>query len=365
MTSILHYEAGKSLFGGAYQVAGLLERTQEAFAHELFCARGSAIAEAARPFARIHATPLGGELDPRPYFALKRLLRAERPALLHLHSRRGADLWGPLAARQTGTPFILTRRVDNLEPGPLLRWRCRGAAAVVAISEGIATALAKMGLPREAVEVIRSGVDTATYRPRANEGRLRAAFDLPANALTVGMIAQFIPRKGHADLVAASRSIIEAFPQTVFILFGKGEQWHDIQQAVKQQEVASSFRFPGFRDDLPSLLPELDLLVHPAHQEGLGVALLQASACGVPVVAGAAGGIPEIVRHEKTGLLVPPGKVAALALAVRQLLRDPDRRRAMGAAGRAFIEDEVSLDQTAAGNAALYRRVLGESAQKV
>ncbi len=363
MMNIAHFEAGKSLFGGAYQVAGLIARLQgEAFHHCLLAPRGSAIASAAAPWATVRETAHSGELDPRPYFALLRMLREQRPDLLHIHSRRGADIWGPIAARRCGVPFIVSRRVDSFEPAWWMRRKLAGASAVVGISERICEVTRQMGIPAATVRCIRSGVDTAVYQPRPDRAHLRQALGVPPEALTIGMIAQFIPRKGHRTLVEAAPAILEAFPQAVFVLFGKGRLRREIEAAVMRAGLSSAFRFPGFRDDMPLLLPSLDVVTHPAFKEGLGVAVLQASACGVPVVAGDSGGLPEIVLHDRTGFLVSPGDARSLARRILQLLGDTSLRRSMGQAARQWAVDALSLDATAAGNAALYRELTGKDA---
>jgi glycosyltransferase involved in cell wall biosynthesis len=125
--------------------------------------------------------------------------------------------------------------------------------------------------------------------------------------------------------------------------------------------LEASVQLPGFRDDLPALLPCLNLLVHPATMEGLGIILLQASASGLPVVASAAGGIPEAVVHQETGLLVPPGDPRALASAVSSLLADPARAHSMGQAGRRRIKSAFSVDRMVAGNLEVYQELLSES----
>lgn len=359
---IVHYESGKKLYGGAYQVVGLIERLQAGAHHHLFCAEGSAIAEAVGEGAIVHPVPIASDLDPRPYFALRRLLRREKPDLLHVHSRRGADFWGPMAARATGTPFLVSRRVDNREPAWLLRRKYRGARRIIGISEKICGVLCELGLPPEGITCVRSGVDVQRYQPRLKTGRLHREFKLHRDAVTVGMVSQFIPRKGHDDLVTAVQSLLSSHPEAVFLLFGQGGLREEIKARVASLGIASSFRFPGFRDDLPELLPELDLFVHPAHAEGLGVAILQASACGLAVVASQAGGIPEIVKDGETGYLFHPGSPSALATRLSQLLSDPVRRLAFGVAGRDFVVRECSLEATAAGNGAIYLEILRERA---
>ena len=118
-------------------------------------------------------------------------------------------------------------------------------------------------------------------------------------------------------------------------------------------------RLMGFVDDLPTVLGCLDLVVHPADMEGLGVALLQAAAARLPIIASRAGGMPEAVVHGESGLLIEPGDVPALAAALLRLLDDPKERARMGEAGRARVLADFSVDAMCAGNLAVYERVLG------
>jgi glycosyltransferase involved in cell wall biosynthesis len=131
-----------------------------------------------------------------------------------------------------------------------------------------------------------------------------------------------------------------------------------LQERIDRDGLAEHVRLVGYRDDLPKLLPCLDLLVHPATMEGLGVSLLQASAAGVAIVASDVGGIPEAVRDGVNGRLVPPADVPALAAAVLALLRDPVARARLGAAGRELVAREFSVAGMVAGNLAVYRELL-------
>jgi glycosyltransferase involved in cell wall biosynthesis len=117
--------------------------------------------------------------------------------------------------------------------------------------------------------------------------------------------------------------------------------------------------FTGFRHDLASWIGGLDMLVHPAEMEGLGVSLLQAAAAGVPVITSRAGGLPEAVQDGVTGILCPPGDVDALAAAIDRLAGDPALRRQYGEAGRQRILAEFSIGRMVDGNLALYHQVLG------
>jgi glycosyltransferase involved in cell wall biosynthesis len=361
---VLHVEGGRHLYGGALQVVFLMRGLAPmGVASVLACPEGSAIAGAAAAHARVRELPIGGDADLGLVGRLAALIRRERPDLVHLHSRRGVDVWGALAARRAGVPVVLSRRVDNPEWAPWARWKYRRVDRVVTISEGIRRVLLDEGVPPEQVVCVRSAVDTKAYAPGARldareRAWFRAEFGFGEGEFALGMAAQFIERKGHRTALEALPAIRRAHPRTRLLLFGQGPLVEPMRRLATERGLDDSVHFAGFRNDLARVLPQLDLLVHPAEMEGLGVALLQAAACGVPIVAGRAGGIPEIVRPGLNGELIEPGDVDGLALAVTQLLGDAGQRARCGAAGRALVEREFSIDAMVRGNLAVYREVL-------
>jgi hypothetical protein len=269
---VLHVESGRYLYGGALQVVFLLQGLAKRGGdeHVLACPRGSAIAAAARPHAtRVHELALGGDTDVGSLGRLRRLIRAERPDLVHLHSRRGSDLWGGLAARLEGVPAVLSRRVDNPEPRAWAALKYRLYRRVIAISHGIRAVLLAEGLAPERVVCVHSAVDTARYRPGcADPGWLRREFGLSADGAVLAMVAQFIPRKGHRVLLDALPAVWAAHPRTQVLLFGQGPEHAAIAAEVARRGFADRVRLPGFRDDLHQVLPCVDLVVHPAALEG-------------------------------------------------------------------------------------------------
>jgi glycosyltransferase involved in cell wall biosynthesis len=360
---VLHVEAGRHLYGGALQVVFLLRGLAARGVHSvLACPPGSAIAQAAAAHvARVAATPMKGDLDLAMIGRLRRLIRAERPDVVHLHGRRGADVWGGLAARWEGVPAVLSRRVDNPEPRFWAALKYRLYDRIITISQGIRTVLLAQGVPGERVVCVRSAVDTEQYRPTHEHlDWFRREFGVSDDELTLAMVAQFIARKGHRVLLEALPSIIARHPSIRVLLFGRGPEQAAIDRAVAARpELASRVVFAGFRDDLHRVLPCIDVLVHPASMEGLGVALLQAAACGVPIVAGRAGGIPEIVEPGVNGELFDPSDPAALANQVSRLLDSKDLRRRYGQAGRRHVEQAFSIDAMVEGNLTVYRDLAG------
>ncbi|NIR61614.1 MAG: glycosyltransferase, partial [Gammaproteobacteria bacterium] len=324
----------------------------------LVCPRGSAIAEAARGAAVVREVPMRGDADLAFIARLWRIIRRERPHLVHLHSRRGGDLLGGIAARLASVPAVVTRRVDNPEPRWWARVKYPLFAGVIVISEGIRRVLIDEGVDPDRIFTVPSAVAVDRHRPGCDRTWLRRTFEIEHGTRVLAMVAQFIERKGHRHLIAALPRIVRRHPNVRVLLLGKGPRESAVRDEAAAAGVADYLRFAGFRDDLERVFPCLEGLVHPAEMEGLGVALLQASAAGVPCVASAVGGIPEIVRDGETGWLVPPGDAAALAEATNALLDDREGARQRGIAARRHVESAFSIPVMVEGNLAVYRSVL-------
>ena len=356
---VLHVEGGRHLYGGARQVLYLLEGlAQRGVTSGLICRAGSEIATAAKPWAEVFPMPMKGDLDlaliPRIYFRTQQF----QADLLHLHSRIGADVMGGIAGRLAKVPVVHSRRVDNPEPAWHVWLKYRLHDRVIAISQGIGKVLLAAGLPRDKLRVVRSAVDFQAFGGPRERHILRERLGVPLEGPVIGVVAQLIPRKGHHFLLQALPSLKAEFPDLQVLFFGQGPEAANLRRQIDADGLGRQVRLCGFRDDLPELLPCLDLLVHPATLEGLGVSLLQASSAGVPVIASRVGGIPEAVRDGINGLLVPPGDVPALGAAIVRLLRDPDLARRLGRGGRVLMSAEFSIPAMVEGNLVVYRELL-------
>ncbi|NKF21656.1 glycosyltransferase family 4 protein [Solimonas marina] len=363
MLKVMHVEAGENFYGGARQVAFLVDGlARRGIANVVVCPRRSLTA---RRIAELPVTlreiPMAGDLDLPLLFRLRRLLRDEKPDLLHLHSRRGPEILGGLAGRWHGLPIVYSRRNDHYESPAITRYKYRLYDRVVAISQCIGDVLKDSGVPPAKIRVVRSAFTPEAVTPLTRDA-LRDTFGLPRDAFVVAIVAQLIRRKGHAVLLDAMPRLLRDIPNLHVLFFGKGGLQDELQQRVDADQLGERVKLAGYREDLPQLLEGLDLLIHPAFAEGLGVSLLQASANGVAIVASRAGGIPEAVRDGVNGVLVPPHDVDALAEAITALAHDDVRRQALGAAGRRLIADEFSVDAMVEGNLAVYRELLGDAA---
>lgn len=356
---ILHVEGGRNFYGGAHQILLLIEGLKaRGIENVLACRTGSELAKVAAPLAEVHAIRMEGDLDLGLILRLQKVIRESRPDLIHLHSRIGADVMGGIAGRFAGIPVIHSRRQDNPESRLAVALKYRLHDRVIAISDAIGQILLSEGLP---AAKLRCVLDAVEITPRVDQPErvwFKETFQIPEGAPALGVVAQLIARKGHSVLLEAMPKILAVSPETRVFFFGKGPLDDALKAAVREQGLEHRVILAGFREDLDRILPCLDLVVHPAYREGMGVSLLQASLAEVAIVASAVGGIPEAVKDGLTGVLVPPRDPERLADAIIELLKDPQRRHELGVAGRQWVEQGFSADRMVEGNLAVYRELL-------
>jgi glycosyltransferase involved in cell wall biosynthesis len=282
------------------------------------------------------------------------LLRAGACDVLICHGYK-AHVLGRLAARRAGVPAVAVSRgwTGETRKVKLYEWldrrHLRLMDHVVCVSEGQAAKVRKWcGVPAERLSVIRNSARLGAFEktdPAARE-RLRGFF--PGEVSHVVLAAgRFSPEKGFGVLVDAAASICRANPRASVVIFGEGPLRGELERRASQLNLTGRVVLPGFRTDLDSLIGGADVVVLPSFTEGLPNVALEASAAGVPVVATAVGGNPEVVAEGETGYLVPSGDPARLAARVNDLLRDPPTRARLGAAGRRRMRELFTFDAQA------------------
>lgn len=282
--------------------------------------------------------------------ALRRLIRRERVDVVHGHLV-GAALYGALAARLAGARAICTFHgpADLPEPDRLrgVRFRMIGAAnaQVVFVSAALRrTFLAATPLDAARAQVIHNGVDTGSFA-RALPAPLRRELGVPDGVLLVGCLGNIREPKGHLVLLKALALLSPDLPPWHVAIVGdtSGAVFPPVQEACHALGLEARVSFVGYREDAAAVLRSLDLFVLPSLSEGFSLATVQALAAGVAVLATRSGGPEEIVTHEESGVLVPPGDAPALAQALTRLLRSPETRARLAAAGPVAIRDRFSL----------------------
>jgi glycosyltransferase involved in cell wall biosynthesis len=295
----------------------------------------------------IHIVPqLGQDLhafkDSIAVPVLARLMRQQRFDLVHTHNSK-AGFVGRLSARLAGIPLVihtvhgfafhdaespvrraLFKRLERLAAG----W-CDGMIFISPpLQEWAASERIGLDVPRA---VIYSGIDIEAFRS-GERSSVRREFGVGDDQLAVGIISKLWEGKGHAVLFRAWKNLLDRDGKgikPVLLVVGAGPLDLELRQLASELQIADSVIFTGFRTDIPNIASALDFAVLPSKFEGMGRVVLEAMACGKPVIASRVGGIPDLVKDRINGILVPPDDPAALEAAMAELVFNADLRKAL------------------------------------
>jgi glycosyltransferase involved in cell wall biosynthesis len=277
------------------------------------------------------------------------VLNDYRTDILLCHGYK-ANLIGRPAARRASVPAVAVARgwtgqdfrvrcYDKVDRLLLSRMDC-----VVAVSEGMAEAVRAAGVSAKKVRVIRNAARPDAFRePDAVHRRaMEAMFPNPGERIILSA-HRLTPDKGTHILIDAARTVTRADPGARFLICGDGASRSDLERQVMAAGLSDVVVFAGFRADLDAWMPNADLFVLPSFNEGLPNVVLEASASGVPSVATAVFGTPEVLHEGVNGYLVQAGNSAALAVRIVDLLGDAALRRRMGGAGRSLVREHFTF----------------------
>ena len=300
-------------------------------------------------------------LDAALPFRLARRFRAMNADLVVAHNFGRFFYAGP-AARLAGVPAMYSEH-SNTRPDERALWLAqprltRLAAAVVAVSETVrGQMIAGQGLPPERIKVVPNGIDLSPYRQDSDARQARLALGLPADARVIGHVGRLVPVKHQALLLAAFARLAPEDPKAHLVLAGDGPLRDDLAADASRRGISSRVHLLGRRDDIPEVLAAMDVFCLCSHSEGLPLAIVEAMAAGLPVVATETAG-RDLVLHGKTGFLTPAGDAAALASRLAAVLTDEPGRRGMGEAGRLLARERYSVEVMAAAYADVFDRLL-------
>jgi glycosyltransferase involved in cell wall biosynthesis len=282
-----------------------------------------------------------------------------------IHTRSGQDaMWGSLL-HFTGWTVVHSRHMTM--PSQMIARRKfpfrSGCARIIASAEFIKRDLTILtGVPESRVDVVGEGVDLKEFHPGVSGRGFRAEFAIPEDALVFGVVAIIRGDKGHKHFVNAASTVLKRFPNARFVIAGNGQgpRVEKLRQKILKEcpQVPSPIILAGYREDVPEIMAAIDVLVVPSLKEAQTIVIPQAFASGTPVIASLVGGIPEIVKHRKNGLLVRVGDDPGLAAAMEQLAESPELRRRLGSAGLELARKELAFDQKMELLIASYRKAI-------
>ena len=359
---ILHIDTERGWRGGERQALWLAQSLERRGHPSIVVARpDEPLARRARE-AGLQVVPCSPhfEADPFAVLGLRRRLVESRVDVVHAHTGHAVGL-GALATLGTGVKLVVSRRVDfPLRPNVGTRWKYGRAAAIIAISRAVADVLTQSGIARERIAVIPDGVDMhRVIAPAAPE--VLASLGVRRGAPLVVQVAQLVPHKDPLNFVRAIAAARERVPSLQALLVGDGPLRAEVVEAVRALQLERTIYPAGYRQDADALLAAADVVVLSSREEGMGSVLLDALFLGKPIAATRAGGIPEVIEHDRTGLLAPVSEPEPLGHAIATLLTDRAFASRLASAAQARAAD-FSLERLATRTLAVYERVLGRDA---
>jgi L-malate glycosyltransferase len=309
--------------------------------------------------------------------SLLEFFRQRQIDLVHTHRYKDTVL-GMIGAKLAGVPYAVRTMHGLREPlngWDYLKFRAyeavdtavlRGCAdRVVAVSNRMAAALIDNSYPPSLVTTIHNGIDPHTVMAIPTVEHAKQALGLAAGEFVIGTAGRLSAVKGHDTLLRAARLILEGAPGARFVIAGGGPLEDELMALASELGIAHACRFLGARNDVHDVMSAMDVFVLPSLNEGLPMAVLEAMALGKPVVASRVGGLPEVVKHGKTGLLVPAGDARALADACLELAHDREWAKQLGAEAKRVVHDEFSQDRNGRALVDVYHAVRRPMPQRI
>jgi glycosyltransferase involved in cell wall biosynthesis len=370
---ILQLSSAQALGGGERHLIdlanALVARGHEV--HAAFRPASPLIRELARlPKDNLTTLPLRNALDAASARKLARYVREHKIEIVHAHLARDYPLAAFATRRNARCKLVITRHVLF----PLNRLHAitlSAVARVIAVSGAVQRALlAQALLPADRVVVVHNGIDVQRFERASSQSArdtFRRQWNVSEGELLIGSVGEITPLKGHEDFLRAAAIILHHFSQAQFLIAGvdassRRKNITTLESLIAQLNLARSVRIVGWVEDLTSLYGALDIFVSASHTESFGLAIAEAMASAVPVVATETEGAKEIITDGETGLLVPIADATALATAVLGLLQDTSKGSRLRMSGCKRIKEQFSLERMVDETEKLYREVLNGSA---
>lgn len=283
--------------------------------------------------------------------SLSSLIRKLSPELLHANSLSMGRLAGKIADQINCPTSAHLRDIIKLNRNVIQDLNANDR--LIAVSKATRDFHIEQGLDPEKVEVIYNGVDCDLFSPSEPTGKLKEELHLPEDAFTTLTIGQIGLRKGQDIIANAAIKAIHEIPNLHVIIAGERNSKKEesllfekrIPQIFEEHGLRDRLHLIGYRYDIHEILNEVDLVIHSAYQEPLGRVLLEAGACGKPIIATDVGGTTEILENDVSGKLIPPGQPEVLSEVLIELANDPEQRKSLGREARKKILSEFSIEK--------------------
>ncbi len=302
------------------------------------------------------------------FFKLYHLIKKEKPQIVHTHTAK-AGVLGRLAAKLAGVPIILHTFHGHVFHSYFNPFKTKVfiliekflscfTDKVVTVSKGIKKELVSFNIaPAKKIAVIPLGFELEKFL-KSGEDQFRDELNISPQVPFIGIIGRLTPVKNHKLFFDAARKVLESFPKAQFVVVGDGELREELIEYVKSLGIEENVIFTGWRSDLPQIYSSLDIVVVSSLNEGTPVSIIEAMASSKPVVATRVGGVPDVVVHQETGILVNSLDIDGMAKAINFLLDNPEVRKEMGKKGRQIALEKYDIKKLISNIKKLYQSLL-------
>lgn len=358
---ILHLSSEASWRGGEQQIAYLMEELQQrGIQNFIACRRGSAFEKYCRENQISHQSfAFRGSTDLATAWGIRNICKKKKIDLLHIHSAKSHSLAVLSHLAGNPAPLILSRRVDfPIRSNFLTRWKYNHPAIqkIICVSEAIEGIVRSSVSHPERCTTVHSGIDV--HRFKAAAGILRNRYRLDKDTLLIGNTSALAGHKDYFTFIRVAE-IFRAFSIPArFFMIGDGPEKEKLAAFIREKGLEDYVLMTGFLQNIAEVLPELDIFLMTSEMEGLGTSVLDAFATRVPVAATRAGGIPEMVIHQKTGLLAEVRDAERLAAHLKALAEAPALRHSLAEAAYQHLQSNFTKEKMAERTLSIYQEVL-------
>ncbi len=365
---IAHLNTEKTFRGGERQVIFLMEGlVANNIDNYLICNTDAKIKERAINFMdanKIFEVSMNGEFDLIAVLKIRKFLKQNQIDIVHCHTSHAHTL-GYFAAMGLDTKVLISRRVDFSIHRSGIRFLSsvkynKMCDRIISISDTIKEILINDGVKSEKIIPVHSGVEPFPIIEYEKYKPLMEQFKIPENVVKIVNVAALEHHKGQHYLLNAFAEVLKKEKNIVLIIVGDGKLRDKLKMLAKELRIDKNVIFTGFRNDVPMFVNMADIFVMASLDEGLCTSILDALTLNKVVVATNAGGIPEIIKDEKTGILVEKGNVNALAQGLIKAVKNLEFYKDKFKNGKQFIMDNFSVEKMVEGNIKVYKEMLNK-----
>lgn len=356
--NILQIVSSSATSGGEWHVFHVAERLiRRGHNVQVICPHGGWLPKELRESGIVvHETHMKGSGWIKTVGLVRELIKSQRFDLVHSHLTR-ATYFGAIGATLTRIPAIATVHIANHDQ--IYKRMAFGRNRLIAVSNYVRGLLHGRGIGARYIDTVYNGTDF-TEIARHADANLHHELGIPGDRKLIGLVGRVCREKGHLEMVEAMKRIVDATPEAHAVFVGRMEPAFEpeIREAIHHARLEERITMAGLRFDIPRMLDGFAFSAMPSHKETFGIAAIEAMARGKPVIATKVGGLPELVRHNQTGLLVDLDP-ESISEASAYLLNNEDELARMGANGRMLVEEKFTLNQMVMGLEEVYAKALG------